>query len=33
MKFTQDETALKVELPAAKPSDYAITLRVVGAIV
>jgi alpha-L-fucosidase len=30
-KFAQDETALKVELPAEKPSDYAVTLKVVGA--
>jgi alpha-L-fucosidase len=32
LKFTQDETALKVELPAQKPSDYAITFRVAGAV-
>ena len=31
LKFTQDEAALKVELPAKKPSEYAITLKVVGA--
>jgi alpha-L-fucosidase len=31
VQFTQDETALKVALPAEKPSDYAITLKVVGA--
>jgi alpha-L-fucosidase len=31
VKFTQDETALKVELPGQKPSDYAIALKVVGA--
>ena len=31
VKFTQDESALKVELPREKPSDYAITLKIVGA--
>jgi hypothetical protein len=31
VKFTQDETALKVEMPPAKPSDHAITLKIVGA--
>jgi alpha-L-fucosidase len=31
LKFTQNETALKVELPVKKPSDHAITLKVIGA--
>jgi len=31
VKFTQDEHALRVELPAHKPSDYAVTLKVAGA--
>jgi hypothetical protein len=30
VKFTQDETALKVEMPAEKPCDHAITLKIVG---
>jgi alpha-L-fucosidase len=29
--FTQDEGALKVQMPAEKPSEYAITLKIVGA--
>ena len=31
IKFTQDQTALRVELPPEKPCDYAITLKVAGA--
>jgi alpha-L-fucosidase len=31
VKFTQDETALKVELPSEKPCDHAITLKIAGA--
>jgi len=31
VKFTQDAGALKVEMPAERPSDYAITLKIVGA--
>ncbi len=31
LKFTQNETALSVELPREKPSDYAVTLKVEGA--
>jgi alpha-L-fucosidase len=31
VKFTQDETALKVGMPAVKPSDHAIALKIVGA--
>ena len=31
VKFTQDETALKIELPPEKPSDYAVTFKIVGA--
>jgi len=31
VKFTQDETALKVELPPEKPCDHAVTLKIVGA--
>ena len=30
VKFTQDATALKVEMPAEKPCDYAITLKIEG---
>jgi alpha-L-fucosidase len=30
VKFTQDEAALKVEMPAEKPSGHAITLKIVG---
>ena len=30
LKFTQDEAALKVQMPAEKPSDHAITLKIVG---
>jgi alpha-L-fucosidase len=32
VKFTQDETALKVEMPPQKPCDYAITLKIDGAV-
>jgi alpha-L-fucosidase len=31
VKFTQDESALQVELPPEKPSDYAVTLKIAGA--
>jgi alpha-L-fucosidase len=31
VKFTQDASALKVEFPPEKPSDYAVTLKIVGA--
>lgn len=31
VKFTQDQTALKVQLPPEKPSEHAVTLKVVGA--
>jgi alpha-L-fucosidase len=31
LKFTQNETALAVELPNEKPCDYAITLKIEGA--
>ena len=31
LKFTQNETALSVELPREKPSDYAVTLKIEGA--
>jgi alpha-L-fucosidase len=31
LKFTQNETALSVELPKEKPCDYAVTLKVEGA--
>ena len=31
VKFTQDEAALKVELPQQKPSDHAIALKIAGA--
>jgi alpha-L-fucosidase len=31
VKFTQDEAALKVELPPEKPSDHAVCLKVTGA--
>ncbi len=31
VQFTQDETALKVQMPPEKPSDYAITLKITGA--
>jgi alpha-L-fucosidase len=31
LKFTQDEAALKVELPPEKPCDHAITLKIQGA--
>jgi hypothetical protein len=28
LKWTQDATALKVELPSEKPSDYAVTFKI-----
>jgi alpha-L-fucosidase len=28
LKWTQDATALKVELPTEKPSDYAVTFKI-----
>jgi alpha-L-fucosidase len=31
LKFTQNETALAVELPNEKPCDYAVTLKIEGA--
>ena len=31
LKFTQDQTALKVELPPEKPSDHASVFKIVGA--
>jgi len=31
VKFTQDGTALKVEMPPEKPSEHAIALKIVGA--
>jgi alpha-L-fucosidase len=31
LQFTQDENALTVQLPDAKPSDHAITLKIAGA--
>jgi len=31
LQFTQDENALTVQLPASKPSDHAITLKIAGA--
>jgi alpha-L-fucosidase len=31
LKFTQDASGLRIELPAARPSDYAVAFRVVGA--
>jgi alpha-L-fucosidase len=31
VKFTQDEVALKVELPPEKPSDHAVCLKITGA--
>jgi predicted RNase H-like HicB family nuclease len=31
LKFTQNETALSVDLPSEKPSDYAVTLKIEGA--
>ena len=29
--FTQDETALKVQLPEKAPSQHAIALKIIGA--
>ena len=29
LKWTQDEAGLKVEMPEEKPSDHAVTLKVV----
>ena len=31
MKFTQDETALKVQLPEKQPSEHAIAFKIIGA--
>jgi alpha-L-fucosidase len=31
LKFTHDETALKVTMPPEKPSEHAVTLKIVGA--
>ncbi|HMC60747.1 MAG TPA: alpha-L-fucosidase C-terminal domain-containing protein, partial [Candidatus Solibacter sp.] len=31
VKFTQDEIALKVELPQERPCDHAVTLKIAGA--
>jgi alpha-L-fucosidase len=31
LKFTQDAAGLKVEMPAEKPCEYAITLKIAGA--
>ena len=31
MKFTQDETALKVQLPEQQPSEHAIAFKIIGA--
>jgi len=31
LQFTQDESALTVQLPAEKPSDHAVTLKIAGA--
>ena len=30
LKWSQDEAGLKVQMPAQKPSDYAVTLKIVG---
>jgi alpha-L-fucosidase len=30
LKFTQDEAALRVELPPERPSDHAVCFRIVG---
>jgi len=31
LKFTQDENALRVTLPAEKPSDHAVCFKIAGA--
>jgi alpha-L-fucosidase len=31
LKFTQDSAAVKVELPAQKPSEYAVAFKILGA--
>ena len=31
MKFTQDETALKIQLPDQQPSEHAIAFKIIGA--
>jgi hypothetical protein len=31
MKFTQNETALTVQLPEKQPSEHAIALKIMGA--
>jgi alpha-L-fucosidase len=31
MKFTQDETALTVQLPEKQPSEHAIAFKIIGA--
>jgi alpha-L-fucosidase len=31
VKFTQDETALKVQLPEQQPSEHAIAFKIIGA--
>jgi alpha-L-fucosidase len=31
VQFTQDEAALKIQLPPEKPGDYAVTLKITGA--
>lgn len=32
LEFTQDETGLKVTMPAEKPCDYAFALKITGAL-
>jgi hypothetical protein len=31
-KFTQDETGLKVQMPDKLPSEYVVTLKIIGAL-
>jgi hypothetical protein len=31
-KFTQDETGLKVQMPDKLPSEYVVTLKIMGAL-
>jgi alpha-L-fucosidase len=31
LRFTQDEIALKIDLPQSKPSVHAVTFKIVGA--
>ncbi|HUB35061.1 MAG TPA: hypothetical protein VMA31_18625, partial [Bryobacteraceae bacterium] len=31
LKFSQDQAALKIELPPAKPSEHAVAFKVIGA--